>query len=111
MVLTFATCHIFYFGVSAFSSREPVLIAFRPVQESAVVEMLMMLQVQPGVFALDCGLLIVWSFWVNVTFFGWLPFWFLMLLLAVFESELAGRQLWLPFFVFLSHIVLVPRGT
>lgn len=69
------------FGVDAISSREPVLSTSTPVGDGAVQERLITLR-------------------ANVTSFGCHPVLFQMLLLAVFESELERRQLWLPLYIF-----------
>lgn len=53
--LDFCISHIL-FGVRAFFSRQPVSVDFTPVGVCAAVEMLMMLRVLPGVFALGRSL-------------------------------------------------------
>lgn len=71
MLLNFATCHTLSSG--AISLRELVLVSFSPAVDGAVAEMLMMLRVFPGVFALYHGLLMMRSLRANVFFFACHP--------------------------------------
>lgn len=66
-----------FFGMRAISSQKPVLVSFTLVLGGAVVEMVLMLRVLPGFFALGPGLLMIWSLRSNVSFFGCHPilFW------------------------------------
>lgn len=80
------------FGMGAISLQDPALVTFTSVGDGAVDESLMIL----------CA---------NVTFLGWHPVWFSMLLLAVPGSELEVRQSWLPSSVFAGNTVVAPRAT
>lgn len=60
--------------MSAISAREPVLAAFTPVGDGVVVEVLLILRVLPGVFALGRGWLTTQSLWTNITYFCCHPF-------------------------------------
>lgn len=82
--------HIFL-AVVAISSREPVWATFTLLVDSPVVEHFLMLQ-------------------ANLAFFGWHPFLFSMLLLAIFESGFQGREWWMPLFVFLVNMIVALRA-
>lgn len=92
MLFEFCDTSDVLFGIIAFSSREPVLVALSFLGDGADVKTLMKLS-------------------ANVTFFGWHQFLFAMLLLAVLESDFEGGQSWLSLSVCLGNTVVAPCAT